>query len=144
MYLPLTVTEPGVIRFVQTEGNIVEVGALIATIELDDPSKVQRATLFTGTLPDMKPPAVKGDKPHQILRESIHSIRRTLAGYHGPSIKKDVEQLLTHITNPHLPLLEFQECLSRISARLPKTYVDILTKDLNEYKETLTNFSGMV
>jgi acetyl-CoA carboxylase/biotin carboxylase 1 len=113
MYLPLTVTEPGLIRFVQTEGNIVEVGALIATIELDDPSKVQRAETFNGTLPEMKPPAVKGDKPHQVLREAIHSIRRTLAGYHGPNVKKDVVKFFTQIMNPQLPLLEFQECLSR-------------------------------
>ena len=62
MYLPLVATESGRINFTVPEGSILESGAIVATFQLDDPSKVRTAELYEGEVPTMKAPRVKGKK----------------------------------------------------------------------------------
>ncbi|KAA0173957.1 hypothetical protein FNF27_04518 [Cafeteria roenbergensis] len=50
MYMPLLAPEAGVLRHVQPEGAILEAGALIGRLDLDDPSRVPQAEPFKGTL----------------------------------------------------------------------------------------------
>ena len=48
---------------------LCSLGAFLLALTLDeslDPSKVKKATAFTGTLPEMRPPIVHGDKVHQL------------------------------------------------------------------------------
>lgn len=45
----------GVISFQVNEGSALAAGALIATLELDDPTKVKRAETFTGEAPHLSP-----------------------------------------------------------------------------------------
>ncbi len=66
MYLPLVATESGKITFLKSEGSILEAGATIATLTLDDPTQVRKAVLYEGSLPEMKPSIVRGEKPHQV------------------------------------------------------------------------------
>jgi len=63
------------------QGAVLATGDLVATLELDDPSRVQRATLYSGELPQMKQPRIPGTKPQQITRSSLASLRNVLAGY---------------------------------------------------------------
>ena len=68
MYLPLIVTEPGNITFVVSEGAVVEAGTTVATMQLADPSKVRKADLYDGDLPNFKPPLlVDVKKPHHVF-----------------------------------------------------------------------------
>ena len=46
MFMPLLVPEPGCINFKKSEGSVLEPGDLIATVVLDEPEKVRKATLF--------------------------------------------------------------------------------------------------
>jgi acetyl-CoA carboxylase/biotin carboxylase 1 len=68
MYLPLVVSEPGNITFLQSEGAVLETGSVVATMQLADPTKVRKAEIFKGTLPDLAAPVLNDTKPHHILR----------------------------------------------------------------------------
>lgn len=77
---------------------------------------------------------MKGEKAHQKLRECIANIRSViLNGYFIPDAKKTVRDLFAQLYNPELPLLEVKDVLSRISNRLPKVFLDDLTKELTAY-----------
>ena len=45
MYMTLTVPEAGVISLAKLEGSVLEPGELIATVRLDDPTKVHKVRL---------------------------------------------------------------------------------------------------
>jgi acetyl-CoA carboxylase carboxyltransferase component/biotin carboxyl carrier protein len=57
MYMPLTLPEAGTITLHKPEGSVLEPGELLATVVLDDPSKVSRATVYTGPLLFVSPSA---------------------------------------------------------------------------------------
>eukprot|EP01116_Phalansterium_solitarium_P020509 TRINITY_DN6083_c0_g1_i2.p1 TRINITY_DN6083_c0_g1~~TRINITY_DN6083_c0_g1_i2.p1 ORF type:complete len:1954 (+),score=684.67 TRINITY_DN6083_c0_g1_i2:86-5863(+) len=134
MYLPLLVTETGKIHFVRSEGSVLELGDVVARLELDDPSKVRRAATYTGKLPAMKSPHVKSDKPHEQVREAVLAIQRAQAGYHCSQLEATLDDLLHSLRDYHVPLLEFQECLSRIGMKLPKDVARRITDELDLYK----------
>lgn len=50
MYLPLVAPESGTLRVCATEGAVIEPGDLLATMELDDPSRVSKADPFDGAI----------------------------------------------------------------------------------------------
>jgi hypothetical protein len=60
---------------------VLATGDLVATLELDDPTRVQRATFFSGQLPRMKQPRTYGSKPHQLVRFNLTAIANGLVGY---------------------------------------------------------------
>eukprot|EP01114_Cavostelium_apophysatum_P005452 TRINITY_DN1646_c0_g1_i1.p1 TRINITY_DN1646_c0_g1~~TRINITY_DN1646_c0_g1_i1.p1 ORF type:complete len:2220 (-),score=642.37 TRINITY_DN1646_c0_g1_i1:15-6674(-) len=144
MYLPLVATESGRITFTVPEGSILESGAIVATFQLDDSSKVRTATIYEGDLPKMKAPRVKGEKAHQQLRESIASITAVLGGYYHPDPKNLVRTIVKEMFDPELPLLEFRESISRITSRMPKDLHDSIVKELQDYQDNITRvpFSG--
>ena len=55
MYFALSPPESGVISINQPEGSPVDVCSIIATLDLDDPSKVRRAEQFDRELSDYGP-----------------------------------------------------------------------------------------
>ena len=57
MYMPLLVQEAGVLSWGKPEGSTLEPGDVVATVALDDPSKVRRVERFAGRLPAPPPPA---------------------------------------------------------------------------------------
>eukprot|EP00004_Rigifila_ramosa_P006611 TRINITY_DN1746_c0_g1_i1.p1 TRINITY_DN1746_c0_g1~~TRINITY_DN1746_c0_g1_i1.p1 ORF type:complete len:2182 (+),score=504.30 TRINITY_DN1746_c0_g1_i1:514-6546(+) len=121
MYLPLTVSEAGVIRFSKAEGSVLEAGDVLGTLLLDDPSRVKRAVLFTGQLPDMAAPFPSGTKIHQRFRGMLATIRNILDGYNFPDdkLRELVLQFLSLLTDRNLPLSELDELLSVVSGRIP-------------------------
>jgi hypothetical protein len=71
MYLPLVATESGHVNFIVPEGSILESGSIVATFQLDDPSKIRTAEIFEGELPEMKVPRVKGAFTKNITKDLI-------------------------------------------------------------------------
>lgn len=137
MYMPLTTKVPGVITFQKVEGTVLEAGAVIATLKLDDPKQVRRADVYTGDMEVMAPPHVKGDKVHHKLRDAVATVRATLAGYHCADVLKTVEDLFKYVYDPELPIYEFQECLSQLSGRIPSDIEEGVQKIMDNYKNAL-------
>lgn len=141
MYLPLIASEPGIITFVQQEGSILEAGTIVATLELDDPSKVSKVVVYDGKLPSMGTPRIRGEKQHHLLRETLYSINQTLKGFCQEDTKSLVLELFRFLADPILPILEFQECLAKLASKMPKTLYDSITTVLSEYSASISNNS---
>lgn len=164
MYLPLTAPEGGTVRFVKPEGVVLEPGDLIATMELDDPSKVHRAETFTGKLrhampqppkaaatptppspvpapaPASSPPTAAAGaarKPHFALRDALRALRHVLEGYTLPAaaVRESMAALDSALYHPMLPLFELEEQLSVLAGRVPFGLHDRLRADIDAYRE---------
>jgi hypothetical protein len=48
MYMPFVAPEDGTLRLKKSEGAVLEPGDLVAMLDLDDPSKVKKAEVFSG------------------------------------------------------------------------------------------------
>ena len=70
MYMPLNATEAGTIRLIMQPGSVLESGALIAILTLDDPSRVRHARPFDGQLPKMGPPQSEDGKASSVFRSA--------------------------------------------------------------------------
>jgi acetyl-CoA carboxylase/biotin carboxylase 1 len=136
MFLPATMPESGVITWQMTEGAPIAPGALLATCVLDDPDCVQKADLFTETLLSY---IVDGSRagPHLVLRNSVNTLEMVMQGFAVPEnlYEKALEDLSVAITDPLLPLLEFNEALSVLSGRLDATVYNKLKEIGEDYRK---------
>ncbi|XP_057531974.1 acetyl-CoA carboxylase 1-like [Amaranthus tricolor] len=119
MCMPLLSPASGVLQFKMSEGQAMQAGELIASLELDDPSAVRKAEPFRGNFPVMGPPTAISGKVHQRCAASLNAARMILAGYEH-NIDEVVQSLLECLDSPELPFLQWQECLSVLATRLPK------------------------
>eukprot|EP01119_Soliformovum_irregulare_P013643 TRINITY_DN365_c0_g1_i1.p1 TRINITY_DN365_c0_g1~~TRINITY_DN365_c0_g1_i1.p1 ORF type:complete len:2213 (-),score=948.81 TRINITY_DN365_c0_g1_i1:73-6711(-) len=142
MYLPMLATEPGVLTYVKNEGSVIQAGDIVATVQLDDPKKVRRAVVCEGDFPEMKPPYKKGEKLHQLLRDSVKEANSVLTGYSYPDVPTVVNSLLKYLNDPELPVLEIQECLSQLKGRLPKEVEDQIEVAIQSYRSNTSQPLG--
>ena len=111
--------------FFRLQGAILEPGDLIASMILDDPSAVRLSTPFRGLLPEYGEPwptsASKQERPHIVLRDAMGTVRDVLAGWQVPDImvQQALRSIDTLVYDKRLCLLEFNEIMSNIEARLP-------------------------
>jgi len=143
MFMPLTAPESGVLHWRITEGASLVPGVLMANLDLDDPSAVTKAELFSGTLPIIADddPAELKNKPHIRMRVAVGTLERLMNGYDIPKDQYDkiIEDFSVAVTDPRLPLLEFEESLSVLNGRLEgslyarlKDLADQYRKDMDE------------
>lgn len=118
MYLTLQAPESGIISLVKPPGSALELGDVVARLKLDDPSKVRRAELFDGSLPNFGPPQAAGSKPHQIFNAARESSELLLRGFDGDS--SSLNRLIELIDDPAVAAGELQEALSSLSGRIPE------------------------
>lgn len=117
MYLTLSTPESGRIRLLAPEASSIEIGDVIARLELDDPSKVRRAELFHGHLPNFAPPQALGSKPHQQFVSAKRDVTLLLRGFDArPSA---LEDFMDAIDDVRVCAGEIREVLSSLSGRIP-------------------------
>jgi acetyl-CoA carboxylase/biotin carboxylase 1 len=124
MIMPLIASESGIIHHEKTDGAILEPGDLIARMSLDDPSAVRLSTPFRGCLPDYGEPwptTNSQERPHLVLRDAMGTVRDVLAGWQVPDtmVQSALKSIDTLVYDDRLCLLEFNEIMSNIEARLP-------------------------
>ena len=118
MVMTLSVSESGCLYYNKRAGALLDQGAIIAHLDLDDASRIQRAHTFTGRFPDEcgESPAlpVWGDKLNQIYQSCRAKMDHVFAGYclpdpfFQPKMKETIERMMTVLKDPSLPLLELQ------------------------------------
>ncbi|XP_052203206.1 acetyl-CoA carboxylase 1-like [Diospyros lotus] len=138
MCMPLLSPASGIIQFMMSEGQAMQAGELIASLDLDDPSAVRKAEPFHGSFPLLGPPTVISGKVHQRCAASLNAAQMILAGYEH-NIDEVVNNLLSYLDNPQLPFLQWQECLSVLATRLPKELRCELESKYKEYEGSLQN-----
>ena len=145
MVMELRVTENGCVHFVKRPGAVLDAGNIVARLDLDDPSRVQQAELFTGKLPTLQNPLNHGERLHQVFQRTRTELENLLAGYVLPDpfftdrVKKSVETLMKCLRDPSLPLLEMQELISMISGRVPSHVEKSIKKLLQTYNSNITS-----
>ncbi|XP_009995147.1 PREDICTED: acetyl-CoA carboxylase 2 [Chaetura pelagica] len=143
--MTLTVEEAGRVHYVKRPGALLEVGCVIARLELDDPTKVKPAQPFLGGLPAQQTLPITGDKQHQVLRNVLDNLTNIMNGYCLPEpyfstkVKEWVEQLMKTLRDPSLPLLELQEIMTSISGRIPLSVEKAIRKVMAQYASNITS-----
>lgn len=128
MYLTLSAPESGKIRLRAPEGTSVEIGDVIAVLELDDPSKVRRAEKFEGTLPRYAPPQALGSKPHQQFDSAKRELCLLLRGFDAR--QSSLEDFMDAIDDPRVCAGEIREALSSLSGRIPNSVAQNVESEL--------------
>jgi hypothetical protein len=80
MVMPVLAPAAGVITFLIPEGSSLSAGDQMARLELDDPTKVKRAELFTGLLPELGPPQVYCDRVDYRFTQALNACKMIMAG----------------------------------------------------------------
>ncbi|KAM4649457.1 LOW QUALITY PROTEIN: acetyl-CoA carboxylase 2 [Amazona ochrocephala] len=143
--MTLTVEESGRVRYIKRPGALLEVGCVIARLELDDPTKVKPAQPFMGGLPPQQPLAITGEKQHHVLRKVLENLTNVMNGYCLPEpyfsakVKEWVAQLMKTLRDPSLPLLELQEIMTSISGRIPLSVEKSIRKVMAQYASNITS-----
>ncbi|XP_035212091.1 acetyl-CoA carboxylase-like isoform X1 [Stegodyphus dumicola] len=145
MVMTLTISESGCIHFVKRPGAVLEAGTILARLELDDPSQMKRAQLFTGVFPNDDFPSWHGDKLNQVFQAARQELEYILAGYalpdpyFTPKMMQAVDTFMKTLRDPSLPLLELQEIISSISGRIPSNVEKNIKKLMSMYSSNITS-----
>ncbi|KAG5269143.1 hypothetical protein AALO_G00198740 [Alosa alosa] len=145
MVMSLNTTDPGHIYYVKRAGAVLEPGCIIARLQLDDPSRVQRAELFTGTLPQIQSAALQGEKLHRVFHHTLDHLSHIMNGFCLPEpffsirLREWVERLMRLLRDPSLPLLELQDIMTSVSGRVPPAVEKAIRRELAQYASNITS-----
>lgn len=117
MYLTLSTPESGKITVVGSEGSSVEIGDVLAKLELDDPTKVRCAEDFKGELPEFSEPQALGMKAHQLFHHAQNEACLLLRGFDAST--SAMEDLMSYIDDARVCAGEIREALSSLTGRVP-------------------------
>ncbi|CAD7077022.1 unnamed protein product [Hermetia illucens] len=144
MVMTLTSQEAGTVSFVRRPGAVLDAGALLGHLELDDPSLVTKAQPYKSPFPPVENPSI----PEKLNR--VHSsykliLESTLAGfclpdpYNAPRLREVIEKFMQSLRDPSLPLLELQEVIASISGRIPISVEKKIRKLMGLYERNITS-----
>lgn len=146
MVMELRASESGCVHFQKRAGAVLEAGSIIAQLELDDPSKVQKAEIFTGKLPaNLANPSLNGNKLHQQYQQAKCTLESVLNGYTLPDpyfiqrLNETIDLMMHCLSDARLPLLELQDLISAISGRIPSDVEKRICKLMAIYSKNRTS-----
>lgn len=138
MNMTLSALESGTITLHKTAGAVMEPGDMICTMELADPSKVQKATLFEGKFPTLGEPwpQTLRNMPHHTLERAQTKLACVMAGYAVDEnvLEGALNDLRSALQSPLLPVLEIENILSRTKHALPKKLLSKLESLCREFR----------
>ncbi|XP_063237346.1 acetyl-CoA carboxylase isoform X2 [Bacillus rossius redtenbacheri] len=146
MVMTLTSPQAGSLFYVKRPGAVLDGGSLIATLDLEDASLVRQAELHRGQFPGAhsESPAVE-DKLNHIVTGYKVVLENILAGYclpdpyHQARLKEVVENYMTFLRDPRLPLLELKEAIASVSGRIPISVEKKIRKLMSQYERNITS-----
>ncbi|XP_076778578.1 acetyl-CoA carboxylase 2 isoform X2 [Arvicanthis niloticus] len=145
MIMTLNVQESGRVKYIKRPGVILEAGCVVARLELDDPSKVHAAQLFTGELPVQQTLPILGEKLHQVFHSVLDNLTNVMSGYCLPEpffsmkLKDWVQKLMMTLRHPSLPLLELQEIMTSVAGRIPAPVEKAVRRVMAQYASNITS-----
>ncbi|KJE96308.1 acetyl coenzyme A carboxylase alpha [Capsaspora owczarzaki ATCC 30864] len=145
MILPLISNEAGLLHHLKLPGTVLEAGDVVATLTLDDPSRVQRARPFEGTLPASQDLQIRSEKIHHTFRRVKTALENNLAGFNYPDsifsarLNLHIREYFNALQDPRLPLFELQEVLAALSGRIPARIEELINGLLIQYTNSLNS-----
>ncbi|XP_061381495.1 acetyl-CoA carboxylase isoform X1 [Danaus plexippus] len=144
MVMTLSAPESGKVFWNLRPGAVLDMGALMGTLELDDPSLVTTAQPYKGQFPHEDNPNLT-EKLNHAHNKYRYILENTLAGYclpepyNTPRLREVVEKFMSSLRDPSLPLLELQEVLSSTSGRIPVSVEKKVRKLMALYESNITS-----
>jgi len=144
MIMTVTASEAGSVYYIKRPGAVLEAGALIAHLELDDPSLITKAQEYSEQFSAAIAPAVP-EKLNHLHAKYRNALENTLAGYclpdpyHLPRLRELIEKFMYSLRDPNLPLLELQEVIATISGRIPVSVEKKIRKLMSLYERNITS-----
>jgi len=123
--MPLIACESGIIKIIASPGSILQIGQIIATLELDDPSQIKTATPFDKDFTKLLPPIPSPVKIDKKLEEALQLFEYMLDGYIGATnidneyVKNRINDMMVALRDPRLPADEFFTALYPLNGRIP-------------------------
>ncbi|XP_063060931.1 acetyl-CoA carboxylase-like isoform X2 [Engraulis encrasicolus] len=145
MVMSLNSSEPGHIYYVKRAGAVLEPGCIIARLQLDDPSRIQRAELVTGNLPQIQSATLLGEKLHRRFHHTLDHLSNIMNGYCPPEpffsirLREWVDRLMRMLRDPSLPLLELQDIMTSVSGRVPPAVEKAIRREMAQYASNITS-----
>lgn len=160
MVMTLTAQESGTVSLIKRPGAVLEAGAILARLELADPSLVKRAELFSGGFDALEaqdesddtdssditsltePQEQKLNVTFELAKKHLENI---LAGYTLPDsffeakLNENLETFMRCLRDPRLPLLELQDIISSMSGRIPAPVEQQIRHLMNNYERNISS-----
>ncbi|GJQ13401.1 hypothetical protein GpartN1_g5192.t1 [Galdieria partita] len=141
MYITVYATAGGRVHLLKSDGASVEIGEILATLQLDNESEVKRPIPFQGQLPAMRPPSAPSNKPYQKLRICKSSIQMIMDGYDAN--ENCMTEFLELLFNPQVAFGEIHEVVSELVSYLPKHIYDNLIHILESLWNETVEYSSL-
>ena len=147
MVTSLHTKESGIVQFSKRPGAILENGACIAKMSLDDPSQCMKAEQYTG--PGF--PIFNDELSSKVLNLSqgyLHAKQKldnTLDGFCCPDeffklyINRALDDYFKYLKDPKLPLDEIKEVMAAIQGRIPHKVEKSIIRMLTNYEHNITS-----
>jgi hypothetical protein len=135
----------GTIEHKKRAGCVLEVGMVIAKLNVDDLSLVQQVKFYEEKFPNSQSSKLSGNKLHQVFNATKQSLAYIMDGYAYPDpyFDKKVDEYVTNLMNilrdPSLPLLELQEIISSKQGRIPTIVEKQINRSVKQYACNLTS-----
>ncbi|KAK2717768.1 hypothetical protein QYM36_006530, partial [Artemia franciscana] len=145
MVMTLSVTESGCLYYNKRPGAVLDAGDIIAHLDLDDASRIQKPKLFEEKFPTGNVELTQNDKLNQIYKQCRNFLDNVLAGYCLPEpfflhrLKEVIDRMMITLKDPSLPLLELQDVISSISGRIPQVVERKIRKLMALYASNITS-----
>lgn len=159
MVMTLTAQESGTVSLIKRPGAILEAGAILAKLELLDPTLVKRAELFSGGFDALEAQSESDDSDQsditswtepqeQKLNVTFQLAKKhlvnLLAGYTLPDsffeekLNENLEAFMRCLRDPRLPLFELQDIISSMSGRIPAPVEQQIRHLMNNYERNIS------
>lgn len=160
MVMTLTAQESGTVNLIKRPGTVLEAGAILARLELADPSLVKRAELFSGGFDTLEAQDETDDsdisditsltepqeqKLNVTFEQAKKHLENILAGYTLPDsffeqkLNENLETFMRCLRDPRLPLLELQDIISSMSGRIPAPVEQQIKQLMNNYERNISS-----
>mmetsp|Transcript_32468 Transcript_32468/g.74377 ORF Transcript_32468/g.74377 Transcript_32468/m.74377 type:complete len:2019 (-) Transcript_32468:454-6510(-) len=130
MLFLLNTSEAGVISFNKVAGSFVEAGEKLASLMLDDPSLVAKATPFDDAIEDFAPPTeldVHSGPMHLQMHNLCKRVHNMLDGF-VDNEEEVIHRLSEILLLPDVMLDEWADLMSGVGSKLPQGARDLLAK----------------
>ncbi len=146
MYMPLIVPEAGIIDIIAQPGSILQIGQLIATLKLDDPSQVKKANKYDKSFPKMMEPEKSSVRVDRKFIQAKTRVESMLDGFIAFTdidkdyVRENVDLMMNALRDPALPLDEFNSALEPLHGRIDENLYKKFKEKVNIYSDKLQTY----
>ncbi len=149
MVTTLQVKESGTVQICKRPGAVLENGACLGKLSLDDPSQCTKAEQYTGpgfpALLNEEPPPARELSLSQACLNAKQKLENALDGYCCPDeffrvyVNQTIDDYFACLKDPKLPLDEIKEVMASVRGRISHKVEKTIYRLLSNYEHNITS-----